>query len=176
MAGSAADDARAFTEARVALRKLIDAGERGATGFAVLGESFRGGRWGAKFLRRLETSGVLRRRVGDGRTAHVFIANMPDALRALAQDDHQLAAALWPAQGEMRGERLPEAEAEQEEEQADDMEEPPEAGDQHPLAQLLEVLQANLTLTQATLENCVYLREKVDAMGKEIEKLRKAWT
>lgn len=185
MAGSAADDVRVFTEARTALRRLIDAGERGATGVTLLGDAFRGGRWGSKFLRRLETNGLVKRRVDpDGRkgqTPHVFVALDVEELRAISLDDQELGATLWPGLYARAPElERDEEEGETEEEPVAPSVPPPsagsEAGDEHPLAQLLEVLRANLTLTQAVLENVVHTRERLSELQKDLNALKKAWT
>jgi hypothetical protein len=176
-------DARMLAEARDAIAMLAERGGAGATGRELLGESFLSGRWGRNFIRRLSGRGLVTVEEPPpnglfGRRAHVFVATA--SLAPLVGDDEQIALLVWPGTSylESRSATDDEATATVEEEE----EAPPGRPEgEDDVAALLEnvpseaLLETAIKLCAMTLQNVVYMRERVDALAKEIADLKKAW-
>lgn len=191
-------DARMLAEARNAIAMLIERGGAGATGRELLGESFLAGRWGRNFLRRLADQSLVT--VGEppsnglfGRRAHVFVAT--DSLAPMAGDDAQIALLVWPGtsyldRGAVSADEGTETETEDDAAEEDvvvghgrlvDIEGAPASHHEDDIASMLEnlpkeaLLETAVKLCALTLQNVVYMRERVDALTKEISDLKKAW-
>lgn len=178
---TAARDAQHFREARAALKALVASGAQGATGKALLGESWKGARWGYMLLRRLELAGIVHcERVRTGGMGHPVKLFFPtDELAEIVDNDEELGAVLWPkshdepeviededaevvaraeALGRFEGTAAPDFDA-------------PLPDD----APVVEPLEALVQMSATVLQNVVYMREKLDELRQQVADLRKAW-
>jgi hypothetical protein len=182
-----ARDARMLAEARKAITRLVALGPEGATGRELLGESFISGRWGRSFMRRLVDLDLALTRESPpnglfGRRAHIFEGR--PALQEYLADDQKLAAVLWPGTS-YRDAAAATADQQEEEEHvpatASDDEPQQVEATQDDIASMLEnvpeeaLLATAVKLCAMTLQNIVYMRERVDALTKEVADLKKAW-
>jgi DNA-binding PadR family transcriptional regulator len=162
----AARAAQQFAEATKALEYLRAAGDRGATGRELFGPNFRWS-WRTRLLRRLEDQGLVTVTLSPeisafGKAAKVYTATPGLEQIILA---NEVGTLLWPGSAGATEIFVPPDQA-AEAEEAPSVE---EAGDD------ATALDALVKMTAAILENVVHIREKQDALARELEALRKAW-
>lgn len=193
----ASRDARYFATTRAALALLIARGETGATGKELFGDASRDG-WGRNLLQRMVERGLVTVLPREGTTrVRTFVA--VEALKALAEDDQRISALMWPsgkvgvreedvlrATKELAG-SLPAYDGDAFEPDVDDESVSEERSSVPPIAgaedieRLLaglppeEVIPTLVKLCSATLQNVVYMRQRVDKLITEFAKLREAW-
>jgi hypothetical protein len=198
MANRVARDARIFAEARTAMRNLLRAGEQGATGQAIFGNPRWAHLWHGKLMRRLCKRNLVRRAARGAATGHgppftVYVAS--NELREVAEDNNALSNILWPsydipefgaketAEEEPRDITMANAELESIAQRVRQRLVGQSSGapshDDEPEEEVHDSLDAKLNallqIQDVTMQNIVYMRERVDALTAEVVALRKAF-
>jgi DNA-binding PadR family transcriptional regulator len=165
----AARAAQQFAEATKALEELRAAGDRGATGRELFGDRFpKGWSWRNKLLRRLEEQGLVTVTLSPDISAFGKAAKIYAATPALEQVilANEVGTLLWPASAGAPEIFLP---PDPPGEDGAPLERDEPIGDEE------SALEALVKMTAAILENVAYIREKQDALARELEAIRKAW-
>jgi len=185
MASATARDARVVTAVRDGLRLLVSKGEAGAPGSVLFGP-LHSRDWTRRMMRRLERRGLIRSfpglREGTYGPANVTWYAALGGLSAAIASDTAVSQLLWPTALVS----LTEPGEDEESEGGDSVTPPPtESASTGAVAEDITEMLANVPqealletavkLCAMTLQNVVYLRERVDALAQEVSDLRKAW-